>query len=432
MSPRVHSDSVGDQTLTFSSQSSAVSYERYLASLVGKKLGEDSWLKGKARNARIGRLTEQLAERLQSTGIQAKRTDPMILSVVSATGESEPLIGSLYRHINFLPSVQQMESRAWARDLQAFMDQNKYCRMWVMTNGPRVPVHKVRESFQEQARRFSKIAYKLKKDNLVQFQAARAEFTIKRHLKTGEPLYHCHTHIIVTPLRYLTEDEWKALLARVRVLNNNLAWRDCERIHDSGECSKYLTKLETTDKGDGIGLLDLDRFELAQLHDQLFHLQLSRRMGKFLLQSRDRKQRGVTLRKIGKRWREVAKPRFSTFDENAVLTPGNDKGNKPRVNLVLGKCATTFTRPVLEIGLIVANYSGNIEELRFSYAEQCMRRRMPSRDPFEVEKTLYSSHPHENCPLRGSPEPAKARDLEPFRPPDPAESPPAVAVATSG
>lgn len=420
---------MGDQTVTISSYSSAVSYERYLASLVGKKLGEDSWLKGKARNARIGRLTEQLANRLESQAIQAKRTDPTILSVVSATGESEPLIGSLYRHINFLPSVQQMESRAWARDLQAFMDQNKYCRMWVLTNGERVPVQGVRDAFQEQARRFSKIAYKLKKDNLVQFQAARAEFTIKRDPWTNEPFYHCHTHIIVTPLRFLPEDEWVALLARVRVLNNNCHWNDCGAIDDAGECSKYLSKLEASDKGDGIGLLDLKPIELAQLHHQLFRLHLSRRMGKFLLQSRDRKKRGVTLRKIDKRWREVAKPRFSAFDEDAVLTPGNDKGNKPRVNVVLGKCATTFTRPVLEIGLIVANYSGNIEQLRFSYAEQCMRRRMPARDPFEVEQTLYSSHPHENCPPRGSPEPAKARDFERTHPPNPADTPARVAVA---
>jgi len=431
VSPRVHSDSVGDQTLTFSSQSSAVSHEHYLASLVGKELGEDAWLKSKARNARIARLTAEVADRLESMCIPARRTDGNVLSVVSANGDAEPLIGSIYRHINFLPSVQQQESRAWSRDLQAFLDANPNSRMWVFTNGPRVPIHKVRESFQEQTRRFSRIAHKLKAGRLIQFQAARAEFTIERD-ESGVLSFHCHTHIIVTPMRVLSRAEWKCLLRRTKRLNKSFHWDDSGHIKKSKECSKYLTKLESRDDGKGIGLLDLDRYELAQLHDQLFGLHLTRRMGRFMIECRDRKLRRVSLRKVNDKWREVSMPRLSTstFDEDAVLTPGNDKGNKPRLDVVLGKCVTTFRRPVLEIGLIVSNYSGSIGALRASYAEQCVRRRMTIRDPFEVERPPYSSQPHENCPPRGSPEPAKARDFERTHPPNPADTPALVALAT--
>lgn len=393
---------------TFGSRYGCVEHSDYLASLVGKVIPEDSWLRSKARNQRIARLTAKVADALELVGVPARRNDGNIVSVVGKNGECEHLTGSIYRHINFLPSVQQMESRVWARDLQHYLDDNPNCRMWVMTSGKRCGINEVRERVMELTRNISRLGHYLARSKWVEFEAVRTEFTIRRE-DNGSASFHVHAHVIVKPLHYMTRQRWIALLRLVQARYPN-HWRDCGRIHDSRECSKYLTKLEAKDDGEGIGLLDLNKWELGALAKQLHGRQLTRRMGEFSKQCRDRRERGVSIRKMGEGgWKEVRKPK--TFANQLRNKSGSSR------DIVLGRCLTTFSRPVLEVGLIVMNYGGDLPRL--------LRARFGDRDPFAVQRPPYSSQPHGNCP-------DQARDFGQLEPPDPAESPPLVAVATSG
>jgi hypothetical protein len=139
-------------------------------------------------------------------------------------------------------------------------------------------------------------------------------------------------------------------------------FKDCGRIFDSAECSKYLSKIEDTEEGEGKGLLSLSPWELGELSRQLLGRQLSRRMGTFARECRDREKRKVDLKKIPKgekwEWVEVERRR------NPGAFPFQKRnGSGERENIVIGRTVCTFSRPVLEPALLVLNYSGDYEKL---------------------------------------------------------------------
>jgi hypothetical protein len=188
--------------------------------------------------------------------------------------------------------------------------------------------------------------------------AARTEITLQKEAD-GSHSFHPHTHLIVMPARTLTKSDWSTALRYVHK-RMGTHWRDCGRIRDAAECGKYLAKIDDTEEGEGCGILSLSGEELAEMHRQLFHRQLSRRMGRFARECRDRQTRGVRIRKTPDeqgvwRWAEVAKPKI-----DARQRPN---GSGRSANIVIGRTVCTFRRPVLEAGLLVLNYNGDYAAL---------------------------------------------------------------------
>jgi hypothetical protein len=188
--------------------------------------------------------------------------------------------------------------------------------------------------------------------------AARTEITLQKEAD-GSHSFHPHTHLIVMPARTLTKSDWSNALRYVH-RRMGTHFHDSGRIRDAAECSKYLSKIDDTDEGDGCGILSLSDAELAELARQLFHRQLSRRMGRFAQECRDRNRRRVRVRKTPDeqgvwRWAEVERPKV-----DARQRPN---GSGRAVNIVIGRTACTFRRPVLEAGLLVLNYDGNYAKL---------------------------------------------------------------------
>jgi hypothetical protein len=137
-------------------------------------------------------------------------------------------------------------------------------------------------------------------------------------------------------------------------------FHDAKRIKDAAECSKYLAKIDDSEAGEGKGILSLSGEELAEMHRQLFHCQISRRMGRFARECRDRQTRGVRIRKTPDeqgvwRWAEVAKAKVEARQKA--------NGSGVSSNIVIGRTACTFRRPVLESALLVLNYDGDYESL---------------------------------------------------------------------
>jgi hypothetical protein len=335
----------------------ALDHAAWLARLVGKDLGQDAWLQSKARSQRLTRQTEEIAARLESQGIPTHRPRSEWVTVLGRGGEAEVLPGSQYRHIQFLPVVMQAESRQWCRDLQFFLDAHPFCRMWVLTSGRRCKVQEIGQRLGRMSRKISALAYVLKARWGIEAQAARTEITIKAEDDGNS--FHPHTHLIVMPTRRLTKTEWAAALRYVHKAMGT-HWRDCGRIRDAAECGKYLAKIEDTEEGEGKGILSLSGEELAEMHRQLFHRQLSRRMGLFAQECRDRQTRGVKVRKTPDergvwRWSEVAKAKVEARQKA--------NGSGLSSNIVIGRTVCTFRRPVLEAGLLVLNYDGDYAKL---------------------------------------------------------------------
>jgi hypothetical protein len=336
----------------------ALDHAVWLARLVGRELGQDAWLQSKARSQRLTRQSEEIAARLEAQGITARRPRSEWVAVVGRGGEAEVLPGSQYRHVQFIPAVMATESRQWCRDLQHFLDAHEFCRMWVLTSGRRCKVGEIGQRLGWMSRKISALARVIKAKWGIEAQAARTEITIKAE-PDGSHSFHPHTHLIVMPTRTLTKSDWNNALRYVH-RRMGTHWSDCGRIRDAAECGKYLAKIDDTEEGDGCGILSLSDAELAELARQLFHRQLSRRMGRFARECRDRQTRGVRIRKTPDeqgvwRWAEVAKPKI-----DARQRPN---GSGRSANIVIGRTVCTFRRPVLEAGLLVLNYDGDYAKL---------------------------------------------------------------------
>jgi hypothetical protein len=207
------------------------------------------------------------------------------------------------------------------------------------------------------SRRISKLGHILRLKFGVEIEFARVEFTIKA--EEGTHTFHPHTHLIVMPLRRLTRARWRAVLTFCHSYLGT-HFRDCGRIRDAAEACKYMTKIDDSDEGEGTGLLSLSAAELAELARQLHGRQLSRRMGIFAKECRDRQTRGVKVRKTPDeqgvwRWAEVAKAKVEARQKA--------NGSGVSSNIVIGRTACTFRRPVLESALLVLNYDGDYESL---------------------------------------------------------------------
>jgi hypothetical protein len=208
------------------------------------------------------------------------------------------------------------------------------------------------------SRKISALAHVLKAKWGIEAQAARTEITIKAE-PDGSHSFHPHTHLIILPTRSLTKSDWSNALRYVHKRMGTHC-QDCGRIRDAAECGKYLAKIDESEDRDGCGILSLSDAELAELARQLFHRQLSRRMGRFAQECRDRNRRRVRVRKTPDeqgvwRWAEVERPKV-----DARQRPN---GSGRAVNIVIGRTACAFRRPVLEAGLLVLNYNGDYAAL---------------------------------------------------------------------
>jgi hypothetical protein len=208
------------------------------------------------------------------------------------------------------------------------------------------------------SRKISALAHVLKAKWGIEAQAARTEITIKAE-DDGTHSFHPHTHLIILPTRSLTKSDWSNALRYVHK-RMGTHFHDSGRIRDAAECGKYLAKIDDTEEGDGCGILSLSDAELAELARQLFHRQISRRMGRFARECRDRQTRGVKVRKTPDeqgvwRWAEVERPKIEARQK------ANGSGRS--TNIIIGRTACAFRRPVLETGLLVLNYDGNYAKL---------------------------------------------------------------------
>ena len=345
---------------------SSISHEGYLQRIIGTTLDDEKWREQISQSERIRKQTCTIAERLQSAGVDnIFQDDTKWVSVVNSLGESSVLTGSMFRHIQFLPCVQQAESRKWFRDLESWIERNPYCRMATITQGARCPISEVRLRKKLFSRKLSKFAFECRSWN-VQVDYCRDEFTLKRETLGSEVTVHLHAHIIYRPTKMLAPNVWTAFLKRVHDFWGTV-WQDCGRIQNPAECCKYLTKLVRTahDDADTIGLMDLQPKELVELYAATKGLQFSRAFGEFAAERANRKANGTSLHK-------VPGPDEKSKWSYAEVKKGGNAGaeyaapknvDKVPFDLVLGWTATAAFSPVFVRALLVMNYCGDIQAL---------------------------------------------------------------------
>ncbi len=242
----------------------------------GREIPAEAFEKKKAERDLLMAQSIHIADMLEGVGVKAYGESKLTM-VGLLTGIEEPMID--FRNIVFIPAVAKRKRNKLLGDLEYFIQNHPYSRMWVFTSGSRCPIEAVADRIKEVHRRISKL-------NAKPFMKAAGITIVFRATELGSlervegiATFHIHCHAIIHLGRKLTKGAWSSLLGKVREWWQ-FHFADAKQIQMAREACKYVVK-----PGD---LLNLTGSELKALHDQLFKLHLVQALGPLRDQRRDR------------------------------------------------------------------------------------------------------------------------------------------------
>jgi hypothetical protein len=333
-----------------------VAKSEWLDHIEGSIIDPDRFIDVKARSQAMDRYTSTLAMRLQLAGVDAYRPESDHVYTVTSDGYYSILASSQYRHIIFLPSVQQFEIRQFARELEYCLLNKKWARMWVITAGPRCYHCDLQGQVQKLNKKIADLNKLLQKYG-IETISSRIEFTLVRD-EMGDITYHPHSHVIINPLHRIAPDVWATMLIEAHKLLPDY-FSVCGVIRNLKEVTKYITKIITSEEGDGIGIMDLEPSELKQFQEAVFNQRLVAKYNSFRDQSRDFAKKECVLKKSCRNkkvaWLLVKKNKIKK-KVASELTPGNDKLKIK--NKVIGE-TICMIQNILQKGYLIQNFDFN-------------------------------------------------------------------------
>ncbi len=308
-----------------------------------REIPVEAFEKKKAERDLLMAQSIHIADMLESVGVKAYGESKLTM-VGLLTGIEEPMID--FRNIVFIPAVAKRKRNRILGDLEYFIQNNPFSRMWVFTSGARCPIEVVADRIKEVHRRISKL-------NAKPFMKAAGISIVFRATELGslqrvegKPTFHIHCHAIIHLGRKLGKDAWSLLLGKVREWWQ-FHFADARKVEMAREACKYVVK-----PGD---LLDLSGPELKSLHDQLFKLHLVQTLGPLRDQRRDRED-------TDQRFHRICTPLGTKLETvpnwNSRPPAANSDGAAPRADTVLATLvpAPYFSR-ITEPAVIVMNRS---------------------------------------------------------------------------
>lgn len=226
------------------------------------------WTERRKAWALIQAQTEEIAERLEALGIQARL--PASITTISAVTLQEDTLDS-FRPIRFLPAIAARERRPYLNAMRYWLETNpqakKYVRFAVVTYG--TPIHAgddLREAISDLTRRISRWAHYVWKRFGIEVLYRGIEYTWKDRDGSGEQTLHLHANVLYWPHRQLKTEEWTAFLT---ISHEKLAshWKDNGRVNDVAEIVKYVVKPEDLRK--------LEDDDLVWLYENTFKKRIS-------------------------------------------------------------------------------------------------------------------------------------------------------------
>jgi hypothetical protein len=252
----------------------------------GREIPAEAFEKKKAERDLLMSQSIHIADMLESVGVKAYGASNLTM-VGLLTGIEEPMIN--FRNIVFIPAVAKRKRNKMLGDLEYFIQNHPYSRMWVFTSGNRCPIEAVADRIKEVHRRISKL-------NAKPFMKAAGITIVFRATELGalqridgKPTFHIHCHAIIHLGRKLTKAAWSSLLGKVREWWQ-FHFADAKQIQMAREACKYVVK-----PGD---LLNLTGSELKALYDQLFKLHLVQALGPLRAQRKDREETDLRFHRV--------------------------------------------------------------------------------------------------------------------------------------
>lgn len=261
-------------------------YLRIVQQESGREISQEAYERKKAERDLLMAQSLHIADTLEAVGVRAYGNSKLIMLGL-LSGIEEPLVD--FRNIVFIPAVAKRKRNKVLGDLEFFIQNHPFSRMWVFTSGARCPIRSVSARIREVHRKISKL-------NAKPFMKAAGVSIVFRATELGSlqrtegvPTFHIHCHAIIHLERKLDRQGWSHLLGNVREWWQ-FHFSDAKRIQMAREACKYVVK-----PGD---LLDLTGEELKDLYDQLFKLHLVQALGSLKDQRRNREEANVRFHRV--------------------------------------------------------------------------------------------------------------------------------------
>ena len=264
----------------------------------GDEISQEDFEKRHSDRMELVNQTEFIADQLLKEGINVRLEDSVYMVGVLSGKEIEL---KDYRNIKFLPVIAARKRAPMLKHLEHFMEENPYCRMWVLTSGPRTTLSNVRETIKKFHRRLSKLAsQKFLTERGIEVVFRSTELG-EIEIQEGQPTFHIHAHVIVNVKRRLKKAVWSDTLSRLKSYWKHHE-KDAERILKVREACKYMVKPH-----------DLKKLSSSQLVELMYAtegLHMVQPLRSLKEQIRDFHEKGLKLvrRKNpseGKTWRAV-------------------------------------------------------------------------------------------------------------------------------
>lgn len=239
-----------------------IDYSEVCGNLAGRVIPDEVATKTRERREIQDAQTVRIAKALECRGEQFYygENHPNKCTVIGLHSGIELPLPSV-RRTTLLPSVAAQQRSKMLRDIEAFLLKEPVRnRMYTLTNGPRVAIHKVklRDDIQAFHRRLSKLSHKLKRRFGLVIQWRATEFgTPEWDPETGQLTLHLHAHLLVTePASMHPKKRGKLRKKLWRIFGTH--WDDAGTIRNVREFVKYPVKpgdMETILKQGGPGAL---------------------------------------------------------------------------------------------------------------------------------------------------------------------------------
>lgn len=215
------------------------SYPRMAAELSGDVGDIEQWEKGQAHHNTLVKQSHDIAEKLESVGIEAYNHD-QDLTLIGLHSRQHKVVPN-FRNINFIPSVARKNRNRQSKELSYYLQENSNCRMWTISTGTRC-------NSSELGNRVKKLHRQISRINSMTFMREAGASFVFRATEFGEVApsgddlsFHPHAHALLKLDRYLDKQTWTKLLSKVRAYFGAYS-QDNGRIRNPRELVKYCVK----------------------------------------------------------------------------------------------------------------------------------------------------------------------------------------------
>ena len=217
----------------------ATYYPRIASELSGEVGDIDKWEKGQAYHKRLTEQSHDIADKLESQGIEAydHNQDLVLVGLHSRQHKVVPN----FRNINFIPSVARKNRNRQSKELSYYLQTAPNCRMWTISTGTRC-------NSRELTGRVKKLHRQVSKINSMPFMRKLGCSFVYRATEFGEVSpdgddlsFHPHCHALMHLDKFIPKNEWANLLSKIRAYFGAYS-QDNGRVRNPRELVKYCVK----------------------------------------------------------------------------------------------------------------------------------------------------------------------------------------------